>query len=121
MKNKPIYVTQPSLTPLDEYSKLLEGVWERGILTHNGPLVQKLEKNISKKLSLNHFIAVTNGTIALQMAIKALELKGEIIISPFTWVATLSAIQWEGCTPIFCDIRPDTLKLKKKLLTKQLP
>ena len=123
MKNKPIYVTQPSLTPLDEYSKLLEGVWERGILTHNGPLVQKLEKKISKKLSLNHFIAVTNGTIALQMAIKALELKGEIIISPFTWVATLSAIQWEGCTPIFCDISPDTLnidpsKIEEKITNK---
>ena len=55
MKNKTIYVTQPSLTPLNEYSKLLEGVWERGILTHNGPLVQKLEKNISKKISFKSF------------------------------------------------------------------
>ena len=68
---------------------------------------------------------MTNGTIALQMAIKALELKGDIIISPFTWVATLSAIQWEGCSPIFCDINPETLnidpsKIEEKLLTKQL-
>jgi dTDP-4-amino-4,6-dideoxygalactose transaminase len=111
MQNKPIYVTKPSLAPLDEYTELLKGVWERGILTHNGPLVQQLEQEICKKLDLSNFITVTNGTIAIQMAIKALELKGEIITTPFTWVATLSAIQWEGCTPVFCDIDPDTLNI----------
>lgn len=111
MNNKPIFVTQPSLAPLKEFTALLEGVWERGILTHNGPLVQRLEKEICEKLGLDHFITVTNGTIAIQMAIKALGIKGEIITTPFTWVATLSAIQWEGCTPVFCDIEPDTLNM----------
>ena len=111
MNNNPIYVTQPSLAPLDEYMKILEGVWQRGILTHNGPLVQQLEKNLCEKLNIPNFVAVSNGTIALQMAIKALELKGEIITTPFTWIATVSAIKWEGCTPVFCDIEPETLNI----------
>ena len=76
-----------------------------------GPLVQQFEKDLSAKLGINDFVAVTNGTIALQMAIKALELKGEIITTPFTWIATVSAIKWEGCTPVFCDIEPDTLNI----------
>lgn len=120
MENRPIYVTQPSLAPLDEFVELLKGVWERGILTHNGPLVQELEKKICEKLGLKHFVAVTNGTIAIQMAIKALELKGEIITTPFTWVATLSAIQWEGCTPVFCDIEPDTLNIDPKKIEEKI-
>ena len=111
MENRPIYVTQPTLAPLKEFTSLLEGVWERGILTHNGPLVQQLEKDIAEKLKLKHFVAVSNGTIALQMAIKALELKGEVITTPFTWIATISAIQWEGCTPIFCDIDANTMNI----------
>ena len=73
--DKSIYVTQPSLPPLDEYTKLLESVWESGILTHNGPLVQRLEKELCEKLKVDSFTTVTNGTIAIQMAIKALELK----------------------------------------------
>jgi len=111
MNKKPIFVTQPSLPPLHEYMKLLEEAWETGILTHNGPLVQKLEKDLCTELGLTNFIAVTNGTIAIQMAIRALELRGEIITTPFTWVATVSAIKWEGCTPVFCDIQPDTLNI----------
>lgn len=111
MPDKPIYVTQPSLAPLEEYVELLKGVWESGILTHNGPLVQQFEKDLAAKLGIQNFVAVTNGTVALQMAIKALELKGEIITTPFTWIATVSAIKWEGCTPVFCDIEPDTFNI----------
>jgi dTDP-4-amino-4,6-dideoxygalactose transaminase len=111
MDKKPIYVTMPSLAPLEEYVELLKGVWERGILTHNGPLVQQLENDLCEKLNIPNFVAVSNGTIALQMAIKALALKGEIITTPFTWIATVSAIKWEGCTPIFCDIDPETLNI----------
>ena len=114
MENKPIFVTMPSLAPLDEFVELLKGVWERGILTHNGPLVQQLESDLCKKLHIDHFVAVSNGTIAIQMAIKALELKGEIITTPFTWIATVSAIKWEGCTPVFCDINPETLNIDPK-------
>jgi dTDP-4-amino-4,6-dideoxygalactose transaminase len=109
--SKPIYVTQPSLPPLEEYVELLQGIWDRGILTHNGPIVQRLEKELSKKLGIENFVSVTNGTIAIQLAIKALALKGEIITTAFGWVATVSAIKWEGCTPIFCDIDPGTLNI----------
>jgi dTDP-4-amino-4,6-dideoxygalactose transaminase len=108
---KPIFVTMPSLAPLDEVSKILKGVWQRGILTHNGPLVQQLEKDLEAKLGVRRFSLVTNGTLAIQMAIKALGLKGEIITTPFTWIATVSAIKWEGCTPIFVDIDPETLNI----------
>lgn len=120
MSNKAVFVTQPSLAPLDEFTELLKGVWERGILTHNGPLVQQLEKEISSKLGLEHFLTVANGTLAIQMAIKALEIKGEIITTPFTWVATLSAIQWEGCTPVFCDIEEDTLNIDPKKIEEKI-
>lgn len=108
---KPIFVTQPSLAPLEEFTELLKGVWERGILTHNGPLVQQLEKDLMAKLGNPYLTVVSNGTIAIQMAIKALELQGEIITTPFTWVATISAIKWEGCTPVFCDIEPGSLNM----------
>jgi dTDP-4-amino-4,6-dideoxygalactose transaminase len=111
MNNKPIYVTQPSLPPLDEYTKLLEDVWETGILTHNGPKVVQLEENLKNKLQVNNISMVTNGTIALQIAIRALELKGEIITTPFSWVATISAIKYENCTPVFCDIDTDTFNI----------
>ncbi len=123
MPEKPVYVTQPTLAPLEEYMEILKGVWERGILTHNGPLVVQLEKELKEKLAVDHFTIVSNGTIALQMAIKALELKGEIITTPFTWVATVSAIKWEGCTPVFCDIDPETLNIDpaqiEKLITEK--
>ena len=114
-----IYVTQPSLAPLEEFTSLLEGVWERGILTHNGPLVQQLEREICAEFGLENFVAVSNGTIAIQMAIKALGLSGsggEILTTPFTWVATLSAVQWEGCKPTFCDVDRGTFNIDPDLI-----
>ena len=120
---KPIYVTQPSLPPLDEYIKILEGVWERGILTHNGPLVQQLEKELLSYLKVKRLVAVTSGTIAIQLAIRALNLSGEIITTPFTWIATASAIMWEKCRPVFVDVQPDTFnidpaKIEEKITDK---
>jgi dTDP-4-amino-4,6-dideoxygalactose transaminase len=109
--NSSVYVTMPSLAPLEEFTEILMGVWQRGILTHNGPIVQRLEDELEFKLGVNHFKLVSNGTIALQMAIKALGLKGEIITTPFTWIATISSIKWEGCIPVFVDIDPDTLNI----------
>lgn len=120
MNKKPIFVTQPSLAPLSEVNELLNGVWERGILTHNGPLVQQLESEVSKKLELANFITVANGTLAIQMAIKALKIEGEIITTPFTWVATISAIQWEKCTPVFCDIDSNTLNIDPQKIEEKI-
>ena len=112
MENKPIYVTIPSLAPLEEYVELLKGVWERGILTHNGPLVQQLEKEIDAYLGADTTVLVTNGTIALHLALRALDLhEGEVITTPFTWVASCSTIQWEGFDPVFVDVDPETFNI----------
>lgn len=99
-----INVTKPYLPPLQEYIGYLEGIWERGWLTNNGPLVQQLESDLSNALSGALVQFMSNGTIALQVAIKALELTGEIITTPFSYVATTTAILWEGCEPVFVDI-----------------
>lgn len=107
----PLHVTRPSLAPLPDYADILAGAWERGILTHNGPLVQQLERELEAYLGVRHLAAVTNGTLALQLAIRTLGLKGEIITTPFSWVATISSIIWEGCRPVFVDIDPETLNL----------
>lgn len=104
-----IPVTKPFLPPKAEYDKYLEGIWERNWLTNNGPLVNELELQLKEYLGLNHLLYVTNGTIALQMAIKALDLKGEVITTPFSYVATTSSIVWEGCKPVYVDILEGTL------------
>lgn len=117
---KPIYVTQPSLPPLHEYVSILEGVWERGILTHNGPMVQLLEKELMDFLDVNNLVAVTNGTIAIQLAIRALDLKGEIITTPFTWIASVSAIMWEKCIPVFVDVQPDTFNIDPQKIEEKI-
>lgn len=111
MENKPIYVTMPTLAPLEEVNELLQGVWQSGVMTHNGPLLQKFEKEVKDWHGAKYHTVVVNGTIALQMAIKALELKGEIITTPFSFIATTSAIQYEGCTPVYVDIDPETLTI----------
>ena len=92
------------MPPIDEYQKFLEGIWSREYLTNNGPLVQELESKLKNYLGLENFLYVTNGTIALQIAIQALELAGEIITTPFSYIATTSSIVWEHCTPVFADI-----------------
>lgn len=106
-----IPVTKPFLPPQEEYQQYLDGIWKREWLTNNGPLVNELELQLKEYLGLKHILYVSNGTIALQMAIKALELKGEIITTPFSFVATTSSIVWEGCKPIFVDIDQATLNI----------
>lgn len=106
-----IPVTKPFLPPQEEYLKYLQGIWQRNWLTNNGPLVNELELRLRDYLDVPYVLFVGNGTIALQIAIKALDLKGEIITTPFSYVATTSSIVWEGCTPIFADIDPNTLNI----------
>ncbi len=106
-----IPVTKPFLAPRAEYEAYLAGIWQRNWLTNNGPLVNELELKLKQYLNVPHLLYVTNGTIALQLAIKALDLKGEIITTPFSYVATTSSILWEGCTPVFVDIDPQTLTI----------
>jgi len=99
-----ITVTKPFMPPLDEYVEYLTGIWSRNWITNNGPLVNDLELQLKEKLHLDHLIFVANGTIALQIAIKALGLAGEIITTPYSYVATTSSIVWEGCRPVMADI-----------------
>ncbi|MFD0701804.1 DegT/DnrJ/EryC1/StrS family aminotransferase [Myroides pelagicus] len=106
-----IPVVKPFLPPIDEYQSLIAGIWERQWLTNMGPLAVKLEEKLQSRLAVSNLLFVTNGTIALQMAIKALGLKGEIITTPFSFVATTSTIVWEGCTPVFVDIEKDSLTI----------
>ena len=120
-EQSPIYVTQPSLAPLDEYNELLSDIWKSGILTHNGPMVQVFEKQFAEQFGVRALTAVSNGTIALQMALKALGIQsGEVITTAFTWVATVSAIKWEGCKPVFVDIDPDTLNMDPNLIEQAI-
>lgn len=106
-----ILVTKPFLPPREEYEEYLKGIWHRDWLTNMGPLANELELKLKDYLQLNHLLFVTNGTVALQMAIKALDLKGEIITTPFSFVATTSSIVWEGCTPVFVDIDSKSLNI----------
>ena len=103
-----IFVTQPSLAPLSEFNAYLEQIWESGVMTHNGPLVQRLEKEISAHEGVPDTICLANGTCALQLAVRALDLDGEIITTPFSFIATANIIAWERCTPVFVDIDPGT-------------
>jgi len=106
-----INVTKPFLPPKAEFDALMDGVWQRNWLTNNGPLVNELELKLKEYLDIPHLLYLSNGTIALQIAIKALELKGEIITTPFSYVATCSSIIWEGCIPVFVDIDPFSLNI----------
>ena len=120
MAFKSIYVTMPTLAPLEEVTQLMQGIWERGIMTHNGPLVQRFEKEVADYLHLRNIVSVTNGTIAIHMAIRALGLKGEVITTPFTFIATISSIIWEGCTPVFVDIDPETLNMDPSKIEEKI-
>ena len=111
-----INVTKTYLPPLEEYVHYLKGIWNRNWVTNNGPLVKELEARLKEFLGVKHLFFVNNGTIALQIAIKVLDLHGEIITTPFSYVASTSSIVWEGCKPIFVDIDPETLCLNPKLI-----
>ncbi|CDF80039.1 DegT/DnrJ/EryC1/StrS aminotransferase [Formosa agariphila KMM 3901] len=106
-----INVTKTFLPPQEEYQAILKCAWETGWMTNRGVLVRELEAQLQSHLGVTNLIAMTNGTLPLQIAIKALGLKGEIITTPFSYVATTSSIVWEGCTPVFVDIHPEYLTI----------
>lgn len=120
MSFKNIYVTMPTLAPLEDVHELMKGIWETGIMTHNGPLVQRFEKEVGEYLNVPKVVSCVNGTFALQMAIRALKLKGEIITTPFTFIATSNSILWEGCTPVFVDIDSETFNIDPKRVEEKI-
>lgn len=102
-----ITVTKTFLPPIEEYTKQLQRAWQNRWLTNRGPLLIELEEKLKEKLNTPHILVVNNGTIPLQIALKLLGKEGEIITTPFSYVATTSAIVWENCTPVFVDIHPE--------------
>jgi dTDP-4-amino-4,6-dideoxygalactose transaminase len=106
-----INVTKTFLPPVEEYAKYLEGIWERNHITNHGPLVLELEEKLRTFLGVKHFFFVNNGTIAIQIALKALDVKGDVLTTPFSYVATTSSIVWENSRPLFVDIDPHSLTI----------
>ena len=114
MKSKKIYVTQPSLPPLDELIPDLREVWTTRVLTNNGPYHNKLEMELCKFLDVPHISLFNNATIALVTALQALRVTGEVITTPYSFVATAHSLLWNGLKPVFVDIDPETLNLDPK-------
>jgi len=115
-----ITVTKPFLPPCEEYQEYINKIWDREWLTNNGPLVNELELKLKEYIDVEHLLFVSNGTIALQIAIRALDLQGEIITTPFSYVATTSSIVWERCKPVMVDICPETLNIDPKKLEQAI-
>jgi len=110
--SEPIYITKPTLGSLAAYQQLIEQLWSSRQLTNSGPLSMQLERELSRTLNVPYPLLVSNGTIALHLAIRALELQDcEIITTPFTWISSASSILWEQCTPVFVDIDPNTFNI----------
>lgn len=113
---KPIYVTRPYLPPLKEYKKYLEQIWKNKIVTNKGPFEHKLEEEMCEFLGVRHISLFCNGTIALIVALKALNLRGEIITTPYSFVATSHAIKWNDLSPVFIDIDFETCNIDSRLI-----
>lgn len=112
MQKEKIFVTKPFMTDMNEYNEYFKQIFDNIILTNQGPLLKELEDKLSNYLNVNNLHYVTNGTIALQIALKALDIEdGEIITTPFSYVATTSSILWERCTPVFADIEENNFMI----------
>lgn len=108
---RPTYVTQPFLPPLAEFVPYLEQIWESRWLTNGGPFHRQLEAALCDYLGVDHLALVSNGTLALVIALQTLRITGEVITTPYTFVATAHSLLWNNITPVFADIDPDTCNL----------
>ncbi len=111
MSQKPLYVTRPSLPPLEEFLPYLEQIWDNRILTNNGPFHKELESELCRYLGVDHLSLFTNGTIALVTALQSLRITGEVITTPYSFAATAHSLVWNNIKPIFVDIDPVTCNL----------
>ncbi len=109
--DKPVYVTQPTLPPLEEFTEYLKQIWDSKILTNNGPFHQQFEKELTEYLGVKYLSLFANGTLALVTALQALRITGEVITTPFSFVATTHALWWNNIKPVFVDIEPDYFTL----------
>jgi dTDP-4-amino-4,6-dideoxygalactose transaminase len=111
-----INVTKSFLPDKEEYIGYINQIWESVHLTNNGPLLQRLEKEIRSYTGADHLYFCNNGTVVLQIALKALKITGEVITTPFSYCATSNAIVWANCVPVFVDIDPQTLNINADLI-----
>ncbi len=114
MPKKTTYVTQPFLPPLEEFVPYLEKIWTNKVLTNGGPFHQQLEKALCDYLGVDHIALFTNGTVALVTALQSLRITGEVITTPYSFVATSHSLLWNGIKPVFVDIQPDSLNIDPK-------
>jgi dTDP-4-amino-4,6-dideoxygalactose transaminase len=105
---EPLHVGRPNVGDRERLLERIAGAVDSRWLTNDGPLVREFEQAVAEAVDVPHCIAMCNGTVALEIAIRATGLHGEVIVSPFTFVATAHALQWQRITPVFCDIDPDT-------------
>jgi dTDP-4-amino-4,6-dideoxygalactose transaminase len=105
---EPVHVGRPNIGDRERLMERIGGVLDGRWLTNDGPLVHELERAVERTLGVPHCIAMCNGTVALEIAIRAAGLGGEVIVPPFTFVATAHALQWQAITPVFCDVDPRT-------------
>ncbi len=117
---KKIPVTQPDLPPLEELIPYLEKIWENKWLTNNGPFHQQLEKKLCEYLGVKYISLFTNATIALVIALQTLKISGEVITTPYSFVATAHSIIWNNLTPVFVDIDPETFNLDPKKIAQAI-
>jgi hypothetical protein len=103
-----IHVGRPNMGDRDVFIKHVNDIFDRRWLSNNGPLVEQLEKRIAEVLGVKHCVAMCNGTVALEIAIRAVQLTGEVIVPSYTFIATAHALSWQGITPVFADIDPAT-------------
>lgn len=106
-----INVTKSFFPPIEQYQAQLNRIWKNQWLTNRGKLVLELEDKLKKYLDVDHILVTNNGTIPIQIALKLLSNRGEVITTPFSYVATTSSIVWEGCNPVFVDIHPEYLTI----------
>ena len=107
----PVYVTRPLLPDLPTFTTALEGIWQRQWLTNKGPLLDALEAELGRRMRFDHVSLVGSGTMALLLTYRALGLTGEVITTPLTFPSTVSALIWNGLTPVFADVHPTELTL----------
>src|SRR5690242_14001071 len=111
MFRQPLPVGRPDIGSHQRFMQYARDILERQWLSNNGPLAQQLEREVAEYLGVRHCVAMCNGTIALEIAIRALDLRGEVIMPSYTFVATAHALQWQEITPVFADIDPYTYNL----------
>lgn len=111
MKDDPVYVTRPFLPPLEEFVPLLRQVWDSKVLTNGGPFHRQFEAALAAHLGVGQLALFANGTFSLVTALQALRIGGEVITTPYSFVATAHSLLWNGIRPVFVDVEPDTLNL----------